>query len=588
MIRQIIKLVLLLYFFAPVLFCQQIKEITFSGAQNFSPDKYLEWSKIRNGQNIFEGLTDSIAARILNGLRSESYLFASIDTINIDVGTDSIYAEISVKLKEDYQVITGDISFAGISGEDSTAIAEKLQYLPGSLWSPAQIETEIGNIINDYENKGSPFITFRTESVNFRKDTLDEKYYADLFISVNNLDKFRVQKIEIEGNEKTKDYVITRAARIGPDDLYKQEEILEIPSRLNRLRFFEPVSEPLFYVNSKEEGVLKIRVKEKETNNFDGIIGYVPPAKEENDGFFTGFVNISLRNLFGTGRAAAVKWEKLERESQELELKYLEPWVLGYPVNISAGLFQRKQDTTYVQRSVDLNLEYLATNDISASFIFESESTIPTESDNMVFSVYNSTSITTGFNLNINTTDDFYAPTRGIIFNNTYKFSSKSIDGPEEFLTESTVKEVKIQRFEIDFEFFHQFFSRQVAALSLYMREMRAPFFEQSDLYRLGGTNTLRGYREQQFLGNRVLWSNLEYRYLLSNRSYLFLFLDNGYYLRSADDTRGVTESSAYKTGYGLGINIETGLGVMGVSYAMGAGDSFSEGKIHFGLINEF
>jgi len=107
--------------------------------------------------------------------------------------------------------------------------------------------------------------------------------------------------------------------------------------------------------------------------------------------------------------------------------------------------------------------------------------------------------------------------------------------------------------------------------------------FENSDLYRLGGTSTLRGYLENQFLGSRIAWSNIEYRFLLARRSYIFTFFDSGYYFNSAVDKK-----EDFKLGYGLGLSIETGLGVLGVSFALGQGDSFSEGKIHFGIINEF
>ena len=117
---------------------------------------------------------------------------------------------------------------------------------------------------------------------------------------------------------------------------------------------------------------------------------------------------------------------------------------------------------------------------------------------------------------------------------------------------------------------------------------MRRAFFEVSDLYYLGGTNTLRGYREKQFQGNRLAWSNLEYRYLLTRRSFAFVFFDSGYFLRSEDLSRGIQKVSDVKLGYGIGINLETGLGVLGVSFALAKGDSFSDGKIHFGLLNEF
>ncbi len=194
---------------------------------------------------------------------------------------------------------------------------------------------------------------------------------------------------------------------------YSQDKIEELPRRLNRLRFFEPVTTPQFYVDSDDNGVLLITVKERQTNNFDGIIGYVPPANESESGFITGIVDVSLRNLFGTGRAAAVRWRKFDRNSQELELRYLEPWLFGFPLNLNVDFFQRQQDTIFVQRTISGGLEYLATEDVSAAVFVSSESTIPTLSEEPVFTVYNSTSLTTGVNLTIDTSDDPFAPTGG-------------------------------------------------------------------------------------------------------------------------------------------------------------------------------
>jgi outer membrane protein insertion porin family len=140
----------------------------------------------------------------------------------------------------------------------------------------------------------------------------------------------------------------------------------------------------------------------------------------------------------------------------------------------------------------------------------------------------------------------------------------------------------------LNIDFFYEIFRRQVAALKLNGRELRGSFFEISDLFRLGGTNTLRGYREDQFLGSRIFWSNLEYRFLLANRTYTYLFFDTGYYLIKEDPSRKINKQEAFNIGYGLGLNIETSLGVIGVSFALAKGDSFADGKIHFGLLNEF
>ena len=103
-----------------------------------------------------------------------------------------------------------------------------------------------------------------------------------------------------------------------------------------------------------------------------------------------------------------------------------------------------------------------------------------------------------------------------------------------------------------------------------------------------GGTNTLRGYRELQFLGSRIAWTNLEYRQLLARRSYCFGFFDSGYYFLPENADLAIASSQHVKYGFGLGIRLETGIGNVGVSFALGQGDALSQGKIHFGLINEF
>ena len=375
--------------------------------------------------------------------------------------------------------------------------------------------------------------------------------------------------------------------RLSPGEKFSEKLIKEIPYRLNRLGFFEPVSVPDYYINAQNEGVLIVKVKDKQTNNFDGIIGYVPGDINSSD-YVTGLINVSLRNIFGTGRAAAIRWQKLDRSSQELELKYLEPWVLGLPFNINAGLYQKKQDTTYIQRNLDFSLEFLANETISAALTLSTESVIPSDTDTLSLTVYNSNSITTGLNLKLDTRNDPYSPTQGILFIDSYSFSRKTINGPKKFIKPGLATQVDLQRFELEFRIFYQPFQRQVIALGLNGKELRGSFLEVSDLYRLGGANTLRGYMEGQFLGSRIFWSNLEYRFLLSQRSFAFLFLDTGYFMRPEDQSRNIPKTEGFRIGYGLGINLETGLGVIGVSYALGKGDTFSNGKIHFGIVNEF
>uniref|UniRef100_A0A7V3E8D6 POTRA domain-containing protein n=1 Tax=Ignavibacterium album TaxID=591197 RepID=A0A7V3E8D6_9BACT len=564
-----------------------IKTVDIQGNKYFDKNQYLNWVGININQRIFPGITDTIKSRISLNLIKNGFHFFEIQRVETD-SLDSASVKIRIEVKEDNPTEISEIQFVDIDSADIPFLQSSFEFLKGEILTQHDFELAVNGVLDHFEENGYPFTKVIIKSVILNKDSVNQKNFAVIKLAVEKGNLSRIDKIDIRGNTFTNENVIIRELRISKGEIYSQKRIDEFPKRINRLRFFEPVTTPQYYINSKGEGVLVIEVKEKQTNNFDGIIGYIPGTKENEKGYLTGLINISLRNLFGTGRAAALRWNKFGRNSQELELKYLEPWLFNFPFNIGLNLFQRIQDTTYVQRKFNGEIEYLATEDISASLILGTESVIPSERTIPVFTVFNSSIVTTGLNLKIDTRDDPYSPTSGLLFINSYSFSRKTINGPLQFITPSIKTKLDLQRIAFDFDIFFNFFARQVLAFSVNGRELRGPSFENSDLFRLGGTSTLRGYREEQFLGSRILWTNFEYRFLLTRRTFAFVFFDTGYYLRNAEVERNILKAEDFLYGYGLGLNLETGLGILAVSFALGQGDSFTDGKIHFGLVNEF
>jgi outer membrane protein insertion porin family len=554
----------------------------------FGDNEIISWMQIGNGTKFYEGMLDTIKSRIAFNLNLQGYFYPDFNSTSMEMAADSQTVNLSVTVDEGEPSYLKNIYFTGGDSVQLQSILPVFEYLKGQIFNKYEIEQSFNDVLINNENEGYPFSVFTITSVHFYFDSVDENNYVDIYLKFNPGLESRIDKVEVRGNESTEDYVVIRELRLDEGEKYSQEKIEKFPNRLNRLRFFEPVATPQFYLGSDNKGVLLVNIRERRTNNFDGIIGYVPPARDNETGYITGLVNVSLRNLFGTGRAAAFRWRKIDRNSQELEIKYLEPWLFSFPLNVNLSFYQRQQDTIYVQRTFTGELEYLATEDVSAGVFVTSESTIPTLTENPVFTVFNSSSLTTGVNFKIDTRDDPLAPTSGIFFLNSYKFSRKSITGPEQFITEAIETNLNLQRFEATIAWFYELFRRQVIALDINGKELQGTFFEESDLFRLGGTNSLRGYREDQFLGNRIFWSNLEYRFFLTRRTFAFLFFDTGYYLRNASEQKQLQKLEEFKTGYGLGLNLETAIGVLAVSFALAKGDSFSEGKIHFGIVNEF
>ena len=490
MIRRI-KYLLLIVSFPVVLHPQIIQKIDINGNRTFSDSDIKSWGQIGEGTRVYPGLLDTLKSRVALNLSLRGYFYPDFKNSRLEYSADSQKVFITLNVNEGEPTYIKTSYFSGNDSVKTKEYEPVFKFLEGQVFDKYELEEYINDLLTKLENDGYPFAVFTIKSVYLYRDSVKEKNYADLYIDLNTGVESRIDKIKVEGNASTKDYVVIRELRIEPGEYYSQKKIEELPKRLNRLRFFAPVATPQFYIDSDNKGVLLIKIKEKQTNNFDGIVGYVPSSSNNQKGYFTGFVNISLNNLFGTGRAASVRWQQEDRNTQELELKYLEPWIFDYPFNLKLNLFQRKQDTTYVQRKLFGALEFLATETISASVLFSSESTIPSISDSLRFTVFNSTSFSSGVNLKIDTRNNINIPTSGVFFLNSYQFISKKIDGPKRFISGDTKTDVKLQRLSLDFSFFYEIFNRQITSISLHGKELKGDFFEISDLFKLGGTKTV-------------------------------------------------------------------------------------------------
>jgi outer membrane protein insertion porin family len=126
-------------------------------------------------------------------------------------------------------------------------------------------------------------------------------------------------------------------------------------------------------------------------------------------------------------------------------------------------------------------------------------------------------------------------------------------------------------------------FGRQVLATSIHGRKLTSDNIEPADLYYLGGFAGLRGFRQNFFRGSGLAWGSLEYRFPTDRLSFFYGFFDAGYIYSPVPSP---TETITY--GYGAGFRVETVLGIVGVSFALGEGDPVSATKIHFGLVNDF
>jgi outer membrane protein assembly factor BamA len=514
-------------------------------------------------------------AALKNGLH-----FATVSALDTRWDDDSSEAAIRFVVDEGPLLRVCSLTFDGAEAIAPELLSDACDTQTGALFSDAVLAADMERLLDLYDRNGYPFAGLRVAS--FEVSLREDGACADIRIDIDEGELFIISEYTVEGNELTKTDVILRETRLEVPSPYDPDKVNDIRRKLERLRFFSTVAEPQLYMRDGKGGLL-LRVTEGSTNMFDGVIGYQPSRTETEEGYVTGLVNLSFRNIFGTGRRMDARWERATQSISELEIRYLEPWLLGFPLNVQGGLFQRQQDSTYVRRIFDAAITFLASSDLQFTARGMRVDVIPSEF-NTIAGLASSSTWTGGLELLIDTRDDVYNPRSGIQLRNSWDGGTKS--GTTTASPERTSSFV--QRIELDAAAYREIVPRVIAAVSLRGRELRGGALDVSDLYRLGGAATLRGYREEQFVGTRLGWINAEMRYSLGRRSFAFSFYDFGYIFQSADVEQGREELSLSRGGYGLGLRIETGLGIMSVSYALGDGDGLGNGKIHFGLVNEF
>ncbi|MFH2004666.1 MAG: BamA/TamA family outer membrane protein [Bacteroidota bacterium] len=495
-----------------------------------------------------------------------------------DTSSTADNKKIFISITEGKKYLINEITIDDTTLVNHSPLIRELNLLSQQPLNETSISSISEKILKHYSDEGYIFAQVKLQG--FKKIFEDEnEIQTELNFTVIPKRRSVINKIEIEGNDLTDANIIIREIRIKEEDTFNQALADKITKRLRRLSIFSRVNMPEYFIDQDGKGTLTLSITEGNTKSYDGIIGYIPAASAREKGYFSGLVNVSFRNLFGTMRAFSLKWQQVSRASQDLEINYFEPWLFGLPINLYSSFFQRKQDSTYVQRNVGVRSEVLVSEFLSFNLTINSERVIPS-AEKTIALLNNSSSISIGGGMKYDTRDDFFFPNEGLIFRTDYFYIRKAISEQ----TTSANTTIDLRKIVADFDYYQPTFSNQIFTVGLHGRELRGNGYDLSDLFRLGGTNTLRGYEENQFSGSRLLWMNTEYRLLLADKNFVFVFLDVGYYYRNIMNEN----LSKLKYGYGLGVAVDSPLGILKVNYALGEGDSISKGKIHFGIINAF
>ena len=109
-----------------------------------------------------------------------------------------------------------------------------------------------------------------------------------------------------------------------------------------------------------------------------------------------------------------------------------------------------------------------------------------------------------------------------------------------------------------------------------------------NDLYRIGGINSLRGFRDYSFFASKYAIETLEFRVFTEETSYFMVFADYGQYVTEVE---GAFERN-FPLGFGGGLSFTTKAGIFNMVYALGKEKgqniNFNNSVVNFGLVSRF
>jgi outer membrane protein insertion porin family len=213
---------------------------------------------------------------------------------------------------------------------DPAALQPVLRMHRGDIYNGDAVEKTVENLTVEITKHGYPFATVRPRGERNTQDHL-----INVMFVVDEGVRAYIERINIRGNTRTRDYVIRREFDISEGDPYNRALIDRAERRIKNLNFFKTVKITNEPGSAPDRVVVNVDVEEQSTGEFSVMGGY-----STADGFM-GQVSISERNLMGTGRYGRASGT-LGQYIRGIELGFVEPYFLDQRLSAGVDLFARQ------------------------------------------------------------------------------------------------------------------------------------------------------------------------------------------------------------------------------------------------------
>jgi len=569
---------------------QKVAQVVITGNQNVNKEIIANVVKLAPGAVYAKDVVEKDRAAI-NALGYFSAV--AVKTEETPEGLRVIYDVVENSVVKEIKIVgAGPVPEKTIRGLMGTQTDHVL--------NTATLNNDIEAIQRYYTEQG--YIAYVTEDIGIDRET----GVLTVPILVHT-----VESVKIIGNKKTREYVFLREMKTKPGSVFNMKVLRDDVARLYNLDVLEEIQTPKIDPGKTIGKVdISVPVTERKTGQLSVGLGYSSRSK------LVGRAELAETNFRGRGQGLTFLWETVASSnalggSSSYEVGFHEPWIDKHHTSLSFNVFNKllyrfsstfiggSSSESYNERRKGLNLGLSRPiTDFTRAYLTLRGETVDTSNFQA------QTGTTTGFisqrgpirsgtiRLANNTRDIDKDPAAGWYRSISVELGSADVE--ERGAVTRTLKG-PFRKVQLDLRHYWSKGGRKIAPTdkrnTIAMRFLAGfsggeiPFFEQ---YFVGGAETLRGYREDRFWGDRMLIASLEYRRPLTQGLTGVLFLDYGdaWASRSNIDLPGLPQHFGFSghVGTGVGLRVSTPVGDLRLDYGIG-----SEGaRTHFSIGHAF
>ncbi|MBU1425263.1 MAG: outer membrane protein assembly factor BamA [Gammaproteobacteria bacterium] len=223
---------------------------------------------------------------------NSGYMDFSIDSTQVSISPDKKDIFITLNLSEGPKYTVSAIKLAGPQAVIShDEMRKMIDIKPGDTLSRDALTESTRKISERLGEDGYAFA-----NVNAVPEVDKEKHQVAFTFVVDPMQRAYIRRINISGNDKTRDEVIRREFRQMESGWFATSKIKKSKQRVDRLNFFDEVNLDTSPVQGTSDQMdVNLSVKEKSTGSIQAGVGY-----GSSDGL-TLSGSVSQANLFGTG-----------------------------------------------------------------------------------------------------------------------------------------------------------------------------------------------------------------------------------------------------------------------------------------------